>query len=29
MEGEPDFGKADVSLYAAFNKMALKPAGDL
>jgi hypothetical protein len=29
MEGQPDFGKADVSLHAAFNKVALKPAGDL
>jgi hypothetical protein len=28
MEGQPGFGKADVSLHAAFDEVALKPAWD-
>lgn len=28
MEGQPDSGQADVSLFAAFNEVALKSAGD-
>jgi hypothetical protein len=29
MEGQPDFGEADVSLFASFNEVALKPPWDL
>ena len=29
MEGQPDSGKDDVSLHAAFDEVALKSAGDL
>lgn len=29
MEGQPDFGEADVSLHVAFDEVALESAGDL